>query len=186
MEAFIKKGDLAWLELALKDECIESQYLGLIHVIDGRAYATDGHRLHAAPCDLENAAYCRYELQRSLEKNNIPPIEKDAVIPKGFNPKIEFLNRARKAFNPTSQTTASNFYVQGGFYGQLMPKDGSSRFKRIYVLEALFGLTTKGETILHVHTKDDGENFMYANDGERSFVVMGMRLDKESNCGKND
>lgn len=65
-----------------------------------------------------------------------------------------------------------------------MPKDGSSRFKRIYVLEALFGLTTKGETILHVHTKDDGENFMYANDGERSFVVMGMKLHKENGCGK--
>ena len=182
MEAFIKKGDLAWLELALKDECIENQYLELIHVIDGRAYATDGHRLHAAPCDLENAAYCRYELQRSLEKNNIPPIEKDAVIPKGFNPKIECLNSARKAFNPTSQTTASNFYVQGGFYGELMPKDGSSRFKRIYVLEATFGMSTKGQTILHTYTADDGENFMYANDGERSFVVMGMRLHKESDC----
>ena len=182
MSDFINKGDLAWLELALKDECIENQYLELIHVIDGRAYATDGHRLHAAPCDLENAAYCRYELQRSLEKKNIPPIEKDAVIPKGFNPKIELLNRARKAFNPTSQTTASDFYVQNGFYGQLVPKDGKSRFNRIYVLEATFGISTKGGTILHVHTKDDGENFMYANDCKRSFVVMGLRLDKESDC----
>lgn len=179
MEAFIKKGDLAWLELALKDECIENQYLALIHVIDGRAYATDGHRLHAATCDLENAAYCRYELQRSLEKNNIPPIEKDAVIPKGFQPQVVMINQARKAFNPASEVTASDFYVQNGFYGQLVPKDRSSKFQRIYVLEALFGMSTKGETILHVHAKDDGENFMYANDGERSFVVMGMRLDKE-------
>ena len=68
MDKFIKESDFNWLCLALKDECIENQYLELIHVIDGRAYATDGHRLHAAPCDLENAAYCRYELQRSLEK----------------------------------------------------------------------------------------------------------------------
>ena len=43
-------------------------------------------------------------------------------------------------------------------------------------------METKGEAILHVHTKDNGENFMYANDGERSFVVMGMKLDKESDC----
>lgn len=182
MDKFIEENDLNWLCLALKDECIENQYLELIHVINGRAYATDGHRLHAAPCDLENAAYCRYELQRSLEKNNIPPIEKDAVIPKGFQPQVVMINQARKAFNPASEVTASDFYVQNGFYGQLVPKDGSSKFQRIYVLEATFGMSTKGQTILHTYTADDGENFMYANDGERSFVVMGMRLDKESDC----
>ena len=182
MDKFIEENDLNWLCLALKDECIENQYLELIHVIDGRAYATDGHRLHAAPCDLENAAYCRYELQRSLEKNNIPPIEKDAVIPKGFQPQVVMINQARKAFNPASEVTASDFYVQNGFYGQLVPKDGSSKFQRIYVLEATFGMSPKGQTILHTYTADDSENFMYGNDGERSFALMGMRLDKESDC----
>ncbi|WP_201500625.1 hypothetical protein [Psychrobacter arcticus] len=138
--------------------------------------------MHAAPCDLDNGVYCRYELQRSLEKNNIPPVETDVVVPDGFKPQLVMIKQAGKAFNPASEITASDFYVQNGFYGQLMPKDGSSRFQRIYVLEALFGLSTKGETILHVHTKDNGENFMYANDSERSFVIMGMKLDKESAC----
>ena len=182
MDKFIKEGDFNWLCLALKDECIANKYFELIHVANGRAYTTDGHRMHAAPCDLENGVYCRYEIARSLELNNIPQAENDVVIPKGFNLKLEFINRARKAFNPASEVMASDFYVQNGFYGQLVPKDGSSKFKRIYVLEATFGMSTKGGTILHVHTKDDGENFMYANDGERSFVVMGMKLDKESDC----
>ena len=96
--------------------------------------------------------------------------------------RLKLIKQAAKAFNPASEVTASDFYVQNGFYGQLVPKDGNSRFQRIYVLEATFGLSTKSETILHVHTKDDGENFMYASDGKRSFVVMGMKLDKESYC----
>lgn len=182
MNKFIKESDFNWLCLALKEGCSERPHLEYIHVANGNAYATDGHRMHAAPCKLSDAAYCRYELQRSLEKNNIPPIEKDAVIPKGFQPQVVMINQARKAFNPASEVTASDFYVQNGFYGQLVPKDGSSKFQRIYVLEATFGMSTKGQTILHTYTADDGENFMYANDGERSFVVMGMRLDKESDC----
>lgn len=137
MEAFIKKGDLAWLELALKDECIENQYLALIHVIDGRAYATDGHRLHAAPCDLENAAYCRYEIARSLDNDSIPPVETDVEIPDGFQPQVVMINQARKAFNPASEVTASDFYVQNGFYGQLVPKDRSSKFSASTCLKQL-------------------------------------------------
>jgi len=183
MDKFIKENDLAWLELALaKGNMGEQHCMKYLHVVSDNAYATDGHRMHAAPCKLNDGVYCHYELEKSLELNSIPTDEKEVMIPKGFNAKVEFINRARKAFNPANETTASDFYVQNGFYGQLMPKDGSSRFQRIYVLEALFGLTTKGQTILHVHTKDDGENFMYANDGERSFVVMGMKLDKENGC----
>lgn len=184
MKAFIKENDLKWLELALKSDTGDQSCMEFIHVIDSMAYATDCHRMHVAPCKLDNGIYCKYELQRSLEINTKPPIETDTVIPKGFNPKIESINRARKAFNPASEITASNLYVQGGFYGQLMPKDGRSRFKRLYVLEALFGLSTKGETILHIYTADNGENFMYANDRERSFVVMGLKLDKEVDHAK--
>ena len=180
MNRFIKESDFNWLCLALKDECVEHQHLELLHVANGNAYATDGHRMHAAPCKLDDGVYCRYDIARSLDINNIPPVETDVVIPDGFKPQVVMIKQAGKAYNPASELTASDFYVQNGFYGQLVPKDGSSKFKRIYVLEALFGLTTKGETILHTYTADDGENFMYANDGERSFVVMGMRLDKES------
>lgn len=179
MEAFIKKGDLAWLELALAEDVHQREHMEYIYVAGGSAYATDGRRMHVAPCKLENGIYCRHELQRSLKINNKPPVETDVVVPDGFNPQKVMIKQARTAFNPASEMTASDLYVQNGFYGQLAPKDGSSIFQRIYVLEALFGLTTKGETILHVHTKGDGENFMYANDRERSFVVMGMRLDKE-------
>lgn len=187
MEAFIKESDFNWLELALAKGYVgDRPYLEFIHVANGNAYATDGHRMHAVPCKLNDGVYCQWELQRSLEENNIPPVETDVVVPDGFNPQLVMIKQARTAFNPASEVTASNFYVQNGFYGQLAPKNGSSRFGRIYILEALFGMATKGETILHVHTKDDGENFMYANDGERSFVVMGMRLDKGNDCGKND
>jgi len=183
MDKFIKENDFDWLCLALKDDCGERPHLKYIHVANGNAYATDGHRMHAAPCKLSDGVYCRYEIAESLDFGiESPDSETDAVIPDGFKPQVVMINQARKAFNPASEVTASDFYVQNGFYGQLVPKDGSSRFNRIYVLEALFGMSTKGETILHVHTKDDGENFMYANDGERSFVVMGMRLDKESDC----
>ena len=179
MDKFIKVSDFNWLDLALKDGCSERPHLEYIHVANDNAYATDGHRLHAAPCKLHDGVYCRYEIARSLDNNTIPPVEADVEIPDGFKPQLVMINQARKAFNPASEVTASDFYVQNGFYGQLMPKDGSSRFQRIYVLEALFGMSTKGETILHTYTADDGENFMYANDGERSFVVMGLRLDKE-------
>lgn len=182
MDKFIKVSDFNWLDLALKESCSERPHLEYIHVANGNAYATDGHRMHAAPCKLGDGVYCRYEIARSLDINNIPPVETDVEIPDGFKPQVVMIKQAAKAFNPASEVTASDFYVQNGFYGQLVPKDGSSKFKRIYVLEALFGLSTKGETILHVHTKDDGENFMYANDGERSFVVMGMKLDKENDC----
>ncbi len=182
MDKFIKENDFNWLCLALKDDCGDRPHLEYIHVANGNAYATDGHRMHVAPCKLDDGVYCQYEMHHWNGLNPGHLKIADVDMPKGFNPKMTFIKQMNLAFNPTSQTTASNFYVQGGFYGQLIPKDGSSKFKRIYVLEALFGLTTKGETILHVHTKDDGENFMYANDGERSFVVMGMRLDKESDC----
>lgn len=168
--------------MALKDGFSERPHLKHIHVANDNAYATDGHRLHAAPCKLHDGVYCRYEIAKSLYNNTMPPVETDVVIPDGFKPQLVMINQARKAFNPASEVTASDFYVQNGFYGQLMPKDGSSRFQRIYVLEALFGMSTKGETILHTYTADDGENLMYANDGQRSFVVMGMRLDKESDC----
>lgn len=180
MSDFIKENDLAWLQLAVVSSVGTARpHFEYIHVANGNAYATDGHRLHAAPCKLDDGVYCQYELQRSLEENSIPPVETNVVVPDGFNPQLVMIKQARKSFNPASEVTASDFYVQNGFYGQLVPKDGSSRFQRIYVLEALFGLSTKGQTILHVHAKDNGENFMYANDGERSFVVMGMRLDKE-------
>lgn len=182
MDKFIKESDFNWLCLALKDGCSERPHLEFIHVANDNAYATDGRRLHAAPCKLHDGVYCRYEIARSLDNNTIPPVEADVEIPDGFKPQLVIINQARKAFNPASEVTASDFYVQNGFYGQLMPKDGSSRFQRIYVLEALFGMSTKGETILHTYTADDGENFMYANDGERSFVVMGMKLDKENDC----
>ncbi|WP_201539130.1 hypothetical protein [Psychrobacter sp. 1044] len=185
MDKFIKESDFNWLDLALKDGCSEGPHLEYIHVANGNAYATDGHRLHAAPCKLHDGVYCRYEIARSLDNNTIPPVEADVEIPDGFKPQLVMINQARKAFNPASEVTASDFYVQNGFYGQLMPKDGSNRFQRIYVLEALFGMSTKGETILHTYTADDGENFMYANDGERSFVVMGMKLDKENDCEYN-
>lgn len=179
MNKFIKESDFNWLCLALKDECVEHQHLELLHVANGNAYATDGHRMHAAPCKLDDGVYCRYEIAKSLDINNTPPVETDAVIPDGFKPQVVMIKQAAKAFNPASEVTASDFYVQNGFYGQLVPKDGTSKFQRIYVLEATFGMSTKGQTILHTYTADDGENFMYANDGERSFVVMGMRLDKE-------
>lgn len=182
MDKFIKESDFNWLCLALKDGCSERPHLEYIHVANDNAYATDGHRLHAAPCKLHDGVYCRYDIAKSLDNNTIPPVEADVEIPDGFKPQLVIINQARKAFNPASEVTASDFYVQNGFYGQLMPKDGSSRFQRIYVLEALFGMSTKGETILHTYTADDGENFMYANDGERSFVVMGMKLDKENDC----
>lgn len=182
MDKFIKESDFNWLCLALKDGCSERPHLEYIHVANDNAYATDDHRLHAAPCKLHDGVYCRYEIAKSLDNNTIPPVETDVVIPDGFKPQLVMINQARKAFNPASEVTASDFYVQNGFYGQLMPKDGSSRFQRIYVLEALFGMSTKGETILHTYTADDGKNFMYANDGERSFVVMGVRLDKENDC----
>ena len=182
MDKFIKESDFNWLCLALKDGCSERPHLEYIHVANDNAYATDGHRMHAAPCKLDDGVYCRYEIARSLEINNIPPVETDAVIPDGFKPQVVMIKQAAKAFNPASEVTASDFYVQNGFYGQLVPKDGTSKFQRIYVLEATFGLSTKGQTILHNYTADDGENFMYANDGERSFVVMGMRLDKEDGC----
>ena len=182
MDKFIKESDFNWLCLALKDGCSERPHLEFIHVANDNAYATDGRRLHAAPCKLHDGVYCRYEIARSLDNNTIPPVEADVEIPDGFKPQLVIINQARKAFNPASEVTASDFYVQNGFYGQLMPKDGSSRFQRIYVLEALFGMSAKGETILHTYTADDGENFMYANDGERSFVVMGMKLDKENDC----
>lgn len=185
MDKFIKVSDFNWLDLALKDGCSERPHLEYIHVANDNAYATDGHRLHAASCKLHDGVYCRYEIARSLDNNTIPPVEADVEIPDGFKPQLVMINQARKAFNPASEVTASDFYVQNGFYGQLMPKDGSSRFQRIYVLEALFGMSTKGETILHTYTADDGENFMYANDGERSFVVMGMKLDKENDCEYN-
>ena len=179
MDKFIKENDFNWLCLALKDDCGDRPHLEYIHVANDNAYATDGHRMHVAPCKLDDGVYCRYEIARSLEINNTPPIETDVVIPDGFKPQVVMINQARKAFNPASEVTASDFYVQNGFYGQLVPKDRSSMFQRIYVLEALFGMSTKGESILHTYTADDGENFMYANDGERSFVVMGLRLDKE-------
>lgn len=182
MDKFIKESDFNWLCLALKDGCSERPHLEYIHVANDNAYATDGHRLHAAPCKLHDGVYCRYEIAKSLDNNTMPPVEADVEIPDGFKPQLVMINQARKAFNPASEVTASDFYVQNGFYGQLMPKDGSSRFQRIYVLEALFGMSTKGETILHTYAADDGENFMYANDGERSFVVMGMKLGKESDC----
>ncbi|MCG3808902.1 hypothetical protein I3252_05315 [Psychrobacter sp. Ps4] len=182
MDKFIKEGDFNWLCLALKDDCIANEHFELIHVANGNAYATNGHRMHAAPCKLDDGVYCRYEIARSLDINNIPPVETDVEIPDGFKPQVVMIKQAAKAFNPASEVRASNFYVQNGFYGQLVPKDGSSKFQRIYVLEALFGMSTKGGTILHVHTNDDGENFMYANDGERSFIVMGMKLDKENDC----
>lgn len=180
MEAFINESDFNWLCLALKDDFSERPYLEYIHIANGNAYATDGHRMHVAPCKLDNGIYCRYELQRSLEINNTPPVANDVVVPDGFNPQLVMIKQARTAFNPVSEVTASDLYVQNGFYGQLVPKDASSRFQRIYVLEALFGMSTKGETILHIHTKHDGENFLYASDGKRSFIVMGMKLDKES------
>lgn len=117
-----------------------------------------------------------------MEINNTPPVETDVVVPDGFNPRKVMIKKARTAFNPVSEITASDFYVQNGFYGQLVAKDGNSAFQRIYVLEATFGMSTKGPTILHTHTNNDGEKFMYANDSERSFVVMGMKLDKENDC----
>lgn len=180
MSKFIKESDFNWLCLALKEGCSERPHLEYIHVANGNAYATDGHRMHAAPCKLSDGVYCRYEIAESLDFGiESPDSETNAVIPDGFKPQVVMIKQAAKAFNPASELTASDFYVQNGFYGQLVPKDGSSRFQRIYVLEATFGLSTKGQTILHAYTADDGENFMYANDGERSFVVMGMRLDKE-------
>lgn len=182
MEAFMKKSDLMWLELALAEDVHNRKHMEYIYVDGGSAYATNGHRMHVAPCKLGKGIYCRYELQRSLEINNTPPVETDVVVPDGFNPRKVMIKQGGTAFNPVSEMTASDLYVQNGFYGQLAPKDGNSIFQRIYVLEALFGMSTKGETILHIHTKDDGENFMYANDRERSFVVMGMRLDKGNDC----
>lgn len=183
MSKFIKENDLAWLELALaKGNMGEQHCMEYLHVTSGNAYATDGHRMHAAPCKLDDGAYCSHELHHWNGLNPGRPKIADIEIPDGFKPQVVMINQARKAFNPASEVTASDFYVQNGFYGQLMPKDRSSKFQRIYVLEALFGLSTKGETILHVLTKDDGENFMYANDSERSFVVMGMKLDRESDC----
>ena len=182
MEAFIKEDDFNWLCLALKEGCSERPHLEYIHVANGNAYATDGHRMHAAPCELDDGVYCYNEIARSLGINNIPPVETEIEIPSGFKPQLVMINKARKAFNPASEITASDFYVQNGFYGQLVAKDGNSAFQRIYVLEATFGMSTKGQTILHTHTNDDGENFMYANDGERSFVVMGLNLNKESDC----
>ncbi|MGP5547850.1 hypothetical protein [Psychrobacter alimentarius] len=182
MDEFIKESDFNWLCLALKDGCSERPHLEYVHVANGNAYATDGHRMHAVPCKLDDGVYCSHELNHWNGLNPGRPKTADIEIPDNFKPQLVMINQARKAFNPASEVTASDFYVQNGFYGQLVPKDRSSKFQRIYVLEALFGLSTKGETILHVHTKDDGENFMYANDGERSFVVMGMRLDKENDC----
>ena len=182
MDKFIKESDFNWLDLALKDSCSERPHLEYIHVANNHAYATDGHRMHVVPCKLDDGVYCSHELNHWNGLNPGHPKTADIEIPDNFKPQVVMINQARKAFNPASEVTASDFYVQNGFYGQLVPKDRSSKFQRIYVLEALFGLCTKGETILHVHTKDDGENFMYANDGERSFVVMGMRLDKENDC----
>lgn len=186
MDKFIKVSDFNWLCLALKEECSERPYLKYIHVASGNAYATDGHRMHAAPCKLSDGVYCRYEIAESLDfEIESPDSEANTVIPDSFKPQVVMIKQAAKAFNPASEVTASDFYVQNGFYGQLVPKDGSSKFQRIYVLEALFGMSTKGQTILHTYTADDGENFMYGNDGERSFVVMGMRLDEENSCGHN-
>lgn len=183
MSDFIKENDLAWLELVLAQGNIgDRPHLELIHVANGNAYATDGHRMHVAPCKIDDGAYCSNELHHWNGLNPGRPKQADIEIPDGFKPQVVMINQARKAFNPASEVTASDFYVQNGFYGQLVPKDGSSRFQRIYVLEALFGMSTKGETILHTYTADDGENFMYSNDGERSFVVMGMKLDKENDC----
>lgn len=182
MDKFIKESDFNWLCLALKESCSERPHLEYIHVANGNAYATNGHRMHVAPCKLDDGVYCRYEIAESLDFGiKAPNSETNVEMPDGFKPQVVMIKQAAKAFNPASEVTASDFYVQNGFYGQLVPKDRSSRFQRIYVLEALFGMSAKGETILHVHTKDDGENFMYANDGERSFVVMGMKLDKEQN-----
>lgn len=182
MDKFIKEGDFNWLMLPVPDINNVDPWMELIHVTNGNAYATDGHRMHVAPCKLDEGSYNPYELRECLDfERKLPTPIKNC----GFDVsklRLKLIKQAAKAFNPASEVTASDFYVQNGFYGQLVPKDGNSRFQRIYVLEATFGLSTKGETILHVHTKDDGENFMYANDGERSFVVMGMKLDKENNC----
>lgn len=183
MEAFIKESDFNWLCLALKGECSERPRLEYIHVANGNAYATDGHRMHVAPCKLYDGVYCRYEIAESLDFGIESPDSKiDVETPDGFKPQVVMIKQAAKAFNPANEITASDFYVQNGFYGRLVAKDGNSAFQRIYVLEATFGMSTKGQTILHTHTNNDGENFMYANDGERSFVVMGMKLNKESDC----
>ena len=117
MDKFIKVSDFNWLDLALKDGCSERPHLEYIHVANDNAYATDGHRLHAAPCKLHDGVYCRYEIARSLDNNTIPPVEADVEIPDGFKPQLVMINQARKAFNPASEVTASDFYVQNGFYG---------------------------------------------------------------------
>ncbi|MGP5201783.1 hypothetical protein ACTXKB_03340 [Psychrobacter aquimaris] len=182
MDKFIKESDFNWLMLPVPDVNNERPWLELIHVGNGSAYATDGNRIHVAPCKLDDGSYHPYELRECLDFERKPPAPVEDRAFDVSKLRLLMINQARKAFNPASEVTASDFYVQNGFYGQLAPKDRSSKFQRIYVLEALFGLSTKGETILHVHTKDDGENFMYANDGERSFVVMGMKLDKENDC----
>ena len=182
MDKFIKLNDFNWLCLALKEECSERPYLEYIHVANGSAYATDGHRMHVAPCKLDDGVYCHYKIAESLDFGiESPDSETDVVIPGGFKPQVVMIKQAVKNFNPASEVTASDFYIQNGFYGQLVAKDGNSAFQRIYVLEATFVMSTKGQTILHTYTADNGENFMYANDGERSFVVMGLRLDKEQN-----
>lgn len=183
MDKFIEENDFNWLMLPVPDVDNDRPWMELIHVADGSAYTTDGRRMHVAPCKLGDGSYHPHELRESLdfERESPAPLEDRAFDVNQL--RLAMVRQASKAFNPASEVTASDFYVQNGFYGQLVPKDGSSRFNRIYVLEATFGMSTKGQTILHVHTKDDGENFMYANDGERSFVVMGMRLDKESDCG---
>lgn len=184
MDKFIKESDFNWLMLPVPDINNERPWMELIHVANGNAYATDGRRMHVAPCKLVDGSYHPYELRESLDFEREPPAPVEDRAFDVSKLRLTMIRRAGKAFNPASEVTASDFYVQNGFYGQLVPKDRSSIFQRIYVLEATFGMSTKGQTILHVHTKDDGENFMYANDGERSFVVMGIRLDEESGCGR--
>lgn len=178
---FINKNDLDWLTLTVREVDNERPWMELIHVTDGSAYATDGHRMHVAPCKLDDGSYHPYELQECLDFEREPPtpINNQGIDINKI--RITLINQSRKAFNPASETTASDFYVQNGFYGELIAKDGNSMFNRLYVLEATFGMSTKGATILHVHNKEDGENFMYANDGKRSFIVMGKRLAEVNN-----
>lgn len=176
VDNFIKSDDLNWLMLAAHECNHTKRWQECLHVIDGKGYTTDGHRMHVAPVPLMDGIYDAF-----TDGLNIM-IGGQVNMPNSLDLKARFDGWYSGIIGHGKTVLLSDMVSTMGFNGRVDTECGTAGAQRKYVIQALFGMDKGEDTVMNFGLLHGGENMLCGTDGQRSFAVIGLRLDKESDC----
>lgn len=173
MDKFIKSADLNWLMLAANEDCLAKRWQECLHVIDGKGYVTDGHRMHVASVPLIDGIYDVF-----VDSLNMV-VGGQVGMPNNLDLKQRFDGWYNRIIGHGKTVLLSDMVNTMGFNGRVDTQCGTAGAQRKYVIQALFGMGKGESTKMNFGLLHGGENMLCGTDGQRSFAVMGLR--KEQN-----